>query len=97
MKPVEGLFYFYGKILPARLSRLLISLKTEGALKGQLRKRDGDKMKTIEEFRKIAGDIKIIDKDENVLRAKVKSANTLSQKTLEELGENLKKKYKAKG
>ena len=40
---------------------------------------------------------KIIDKDENVLRAKVKSANTLSQKTLEELGENLKKKYKAKG
>lgn len=39
---------------------------------------------------------KIIDKDENILRAKVKSANILSKKTLEELGENLKKKYKAK-
>lgn len=39
---------------------------------------------------------KIIDKDEKVLRAKVTSSTVLSKKMLEELEENLKKRYKAK-
>lgn len=39
---------------------------------------------------------KIIDTDENIVRAKVKSADVLSKKILTELEENLKKKYKAK-
>lgn len=39
---------------------------------------------------------KIIDKDEKVVRAKVKSADVLSKKMIQELEENLKKRYKAK-
>lgn len=40
---------------------------------------------------------KIIDKDEKVVRAKVRSADVLSKKMIEELEESLKKRYKAKG
>ncbi len=38
---------------------------------------------------------RIVDKDEKVIRAKVESATILPKKTLEELIENLKKRYKA--
>lgn len=39
---------------------------------------------------------KIIDKDEGVMRVKVKSSSILSKKVTEELEANLKKRYKAK-
>ncbi len=38
----------------------------------------------------------IIDKDEKIIRAKVKSADVLPKRMIEELEENLKKRYKAK-
>jgi ATP synthase F1 delta subunit len=38
----------------------------------------------------------IIDKDEKIVRAKVRSANVLSKKMIEELEESLKKRYRAK-
>ncbi len=38
----------------------------------------------------------IIDKDEKVIRVKVESATILSKKNLDELTENLKKRYKVK-
>ncbi len=38
----------------------------------------------------------IMDKEEKIVRVKVKSANTLSKKVIEELEESLKKRYKAK-
>jgi F0F1-type ATP synthase delta subunit len=39
---------------------------------------------------------KIIDKDEGVIRVRVKSSSILSKKVVEELEENLKNRYKAK-
>ena len=39
---------------------------------------------------------RIIDKDEKIVRAKVRSAEVLPKKMIEELEENLKKRYKAK-